>query len=559
MGYAIATRYEVRGTLVCLSPVHVGGWDHTADAHLTVIRDGADRPILPGTSIAGALRAYLGRLERFQADQGPTPVENLFGRITPKTQEGSPSWVRIDDAYLIDESVTPVVRDGVGIDRHAGSAAAGCLYTRQVLPPGTRFALRMVVDTPTAVPETSYPDGWPALVRDALETMIAGLRHAQVPIGAGRGSGLGKVQLTEVTVRRADLSDPAGLVAWLTGTAPAVPLGEAAASPPADGRLRVTVTWQPVSPLLVRDSLSSTLVDTLPLTEPGPDGTVRLLLPGSSLRGALRAYAERIERTVRGEDAPRCEPDRFGEALRNPPPVVGALFGVAPARDRAASRTGGEPAPAPEGRGTKRRGALAVADCHSVHSIPQEEWHYIVTGTPEQTGSACQEAREQRAEQKDERERARALLRAALEKLRGTTPLSISDHVAIDRWTGGASDHRLFSVLDPATTMEWEPIHLEVDTAWLQRHPEPGISSAALALLLILLRDLRDGWLTLGYGGTRGRGQVQLTDVRFDGAGLPEPWNALAGKTLDDILTDPPAQVVDAIAAWRDMTTKEAV
>ena len=109
MGYAIATRYEVRGTLVCLSPVHVGGWDHTADAHLTVIRDGADRPILPGTSIAGALRAYLSRLEQFQSVQEPTPVQSLFGRITPKTQEGSPSWVRIDDAYLMDESVTPVV------------------------------------------------------------------------------------------------------------------------------------------------------------------------------------------------------------------------------------------------------------------------------------------------------------------------------------------------------------------------------------------------------------------------------------------------------------------
>lgn len=557
MGYAIATRYEVRGTLVCLSPVHVGGWDHTADAHLTVIRDGADRPILPGTSIAGALRAYLSRLEQFQSVQEPTPVQSLFGRIIPKTQEGSPSWVRIDDAYLIDESVTPVVRDGVGIDRHTGSAAAGYLYTRQVLPPGTKFALRMVVDTPTDAAAPSYPGGWPALVRDALEAMIAGLRHVQVPIGAGRGSGLGKVQLTDVTVRRADLSTPQGMIAWLTGkTQPDDTLG-AAAAPPADSRLRITIEWQPISPLLVRDSLSSTLVDTLPLTEPGPDGTVRLLLPGSSLRGALRAYAERIERTVRGEDAPRCECDWFGEALRNPPPVVGALFGVSPNRDRATPRSGDENPPRPEEKRTQRRGALAVADCHSVHGIPQEEWHHIVTGTPEQTGSARQEARERRAEQKDERERARALLRAALEKLRGTTPLSISDHVAIDRWTGGASDHRLFSVLDPATTMEWEPIHLEVDTTWLQRHPRPGTAAAACILLLLLLRDLRDGWLTLGYGGTRGRGQVQLTDVRFDGAGLPEPWSALAGKTLDDILDHPPAPIAEALKVWRGMAAKE--
>lgn len=555
MGYAIATRYEVHGTLICLSPVHVGGWEHTADAHLTVIRDGTGQPILPGTSIAGALRAYLGRLERFYDRQGkPAPVEDLFGRITPGTQDGAPSWVRVDDARLIGSEVTPVVRDGVGIDRHAGSAAAGYLYTRQALPTGTRFALRMVIDTPAAAAAPSYPDGWPALVRDALEAMVAGLRHAQVPIGAGRGSGLGRVQLTEVTVRRADLSDPAGMVAWLTGKAPTVSLA-AATSPPADSRLRITIEWRPASPLLVRDSLSGTVVDTLPLTDTAADGTVRLLLPGSSLRGAFRAYAERIERTVRGEDAPCSKDDRFGEALRNPPPVVGALFGVAPARghraDNGTSHTS-------EGEGRKRRGALAVADCHSVDGIPQTDWHSIVTAAPKQTDSAIQGARKRRAEHNIQREQARAELRAALEKLRGTLPLTISDHVAIDRWTGGASDHRLFSVLDPTIEMKWEPIHLEVDTAWLQKHPVPHTSPAALTLLLILLRDLRDGWLTLGYGGTRGRGQVQLTKVRFDGAGLPEPWSALPGRSLDDILTDPPAQVAEAMAAWQDMTKEEA-
>src|SRR5690606_1526758 len=65
MGQAIATRTEVRGILICRSPVHVGGWDSTAEANLTVARDGLGRPVLPGTSIAGALRAYLARLDRF--------------------------------------------------------------------------------------------------------------------------------------------------------------------------------------------------------------------------------------------------------------------------------------------------------------------------------------------------------------------------------------------------------------------------------------------------------------------------------------------------------------
>ncbi|HEY0699844.1 MAG TPA: RAMP superfamily CRISPR-associated protein, partial [Micromonospora sp.] len=143
MGQSIGTRTEVLGTLTCLGPVHVGGWENTADASLAVVRDGTGRPCLPGTSIAGALRAYLGGLGRFGGDQ-PTDLMNaLFGHIIPGSQGGTPSWIRIDDAHLIGDDPTLVVRDGVGIDRVSASAAANFLYTRQLLPAGTRGALRL--------------------------------------------------------------------------------------------------------------------------------------------------------------------------------------------------------------------------------------------------------------------------------------------------------------------------------------------------------------------------------------------------------------------------------
>lgn len=563
MGQSLGTRIEVHGTLTCLGPVHVGGWDTTAEADLSIARDGTGRPFLPGTSLAGALRAYLASLDRFRGT-GPTElVKALFGNVTPHSHNGSPSWLRVDDAPLVGDEVTPAVRDGVGIDRRSASAAATYLYTREVVPAGTTFALRLVADTPTAAPDPGYPGGWPALVDDAIETLLSGLRHGRIPIGAGRGRGFGQVELRDVTVRRADLSDPAGLVAWLTGTAATTrpPVGDL---PPQDGRLQVTVAWRPITPVLVRDSLSGTVVDSLPLTATTVDGSVRLLLPGSSIRGVVRTHAERIVGTLRHQDAPEpVDGDAFGEVLRRPPTGVDVLFGSAPTGPRQAQPSAAAPS-APTRTGNGWRGALTVADCHSLGQVSAETWNRILTVSPRTRDTADQtnqqaESRQERADRNSDRERARAHLHDELAAISAEVPLAVSDHVAIDRWTGGASDHRLFSVLDPDSTVQWEPIRIEVDVARLTRHDtRPESTTAALPLLLLVLRDLRDGWLALGYGTTRGRGQIEVTEVTFHGTGLIGPWQSLADRTLDTILTDPPPDIVDAMTAWENLFQEAA-
>ena len=556
MGQSIGTRIEVLGTLTCLGPVHIGGWDTTTEASLTIARDGKGQPFLPGTSIAGALRAYLAGLDLPRGGDPAAVTAALFGSITPNSQDGSPSWIRLDDAHLVADEVAPTVRDGVGIDRVSATAAANFLYTRQVLPAGTRFAFRLVADTPTAT-APDYPGGWSTLVRDAVDALVTGLAQARVPIGAGRGRGFGRMGLGEVTIRSADLSDPAGLIAWLTGTAPAVspPLTEDSSvrgDQPRDGRLRISIAWRPTGPLLVRDSLPGTVVDTLPLTDTAADGTVRLLLPGSSIRGVLRAHAERIVRTLRRQDAPAD----FNDALRQPPPGVDVLFGSAPAGDRDGR---GHPA-GHRGDGRGRRGTLAVADCHSIGQVDARQWNDIISISPDPTNPASRGERAERKERNSQREQARSGLHQELANIRQRLPLSVSDHVAIDRWTGGASDHRLFSVLEPRHRTEWEPISIDIDVTQLDRYGAAGIAGStalALPLLLLVLRDLRDGWLALGFGGSRGRGQIEVTGVTFDGAGLSTPWQALAGQTLDTVLTAPPPQVTAAMTGWAD-TFEEA-
>jgi hypothetical protein len=97
-------------------------------------------------------------------------------------------------------------------------------------------------------------------------------------------------------------------------------------------------------------------------------------------------------------------------------------------------------------------------------------------------------------------------------------------HVAVDRWTGGAADGMLHTVLEPHG-MAWEPLRLDVDLARLGEDRQPA---AAITLLLYALAGLAAGTVPLGKGGTRGLGAVRVESVDIAaGEGvtaLPAGW-----------------------------------
>jgi CRISPR/Cas system CSM-associated protein Csm3 (group 7 of RAMP superfamily) len=548
MTWDISVRHEIRGVLACPTAVHVGGWDPTAMVDLPIARDGLDQPVIPGTSVAGALRAWLASVTGVtgQPRFDQRDIDALFGHVQPRTQAGSAALIRVDDAQLVD-TVQPVARDGVAIDRRTAAAAAGFLFEREVLPAGTRFGFRLVADEPRA------PAGARAVpVAAAVELLVAGLRAGRIPIGAARSRGLGQVALTDVQARATDLSQRDGLLAWLAGTSAWQPATASAPQPPGDGQLVIDIDWTPASPLLVKDSLEGTVIDTLPMTEATAGGDTRLLLPGSSTKGVLRAHAERIVRTLDGIDAHASLRDVLA---RERLVTVDTLFG-APPRDAEE-----EPQPVPQAPADPgRRAALVVSDCHSVAGVPAETWNEIITAHPsaarETDGNGSQEsakresAKQARERSGEARDAERTALRAKLAAMSDRLPLQVTDHVAIDRWTGGAAENLLFSVLAPVTGLAWEPLRLRLDT---RRMPAAGAEPhLALALLLLVLRDLADGWLALGYGGTRGRGQLDVRSIRFSGIQLPEPWSALPGRHLDEVLAAPAAPVSEAMRVWAE-------
>jgi CRISPR/Cas system CSM-associated protein Csm3 (group 7 of RAMP superfamily) len=90
------------------------------------------------------------------------------------------------------------------------------------------------------------------------------------------------------------------------------------------------------------------------------------------------------------------------------------------------------------------------------------------------------------------------------------------DHVAIDRFTGGASDQKKFDALAAMggvfhVELTADRVHDEETARWI------------IGLLALVLRDLHDGRLWLGHGGAKGHGLMQL--AKAPSWTVPADWN----------------------------------
>ncbi|HEX5716603.1 MAG TPA: RAMP superfamily CRISPR-associated protein, partial [Thermoanaerobaculia bacterium] len=149
--------------LTCRTGLHIGT-GKSADltgSDQPVMRDRSGRPLVPGSSLRGILRAGIESFcnslglhaVRSMAEQSPTEspgdfgqrwreldlVKRLFGAAAEERGGFSyGSRFQISDA-VCQEDVLIELRDGVGIDRERRTASPGIKYDLEVVPAGTRF------------------------------------------------------------------------------------------------------------------------------------------------------------------------------------------------------------------------------------------------------------------------------------------------------------------------------------------------------------------------------------------------------------------------------------
>lgn len=552
MGRPRSARYVINGTLRATAPLHVGSGSSAPGLDRSLILDGEGRPFIPGTALTGVLREALADDLMSRAAHDSKACERLTTRLFGDASENGASAVIVDDAK-IDGTIQIDVRDGVAIDRRSGAAAPGLLYNREVLAAGSAFTLHVTVDEQPDATSSSDQAAQDAEVdSDArwLAKAIASRLASGIRVGAEVTRGLGSVIGEELAISSVEAVDTRhGMLRLLRGESDPLDWPASDVAPPPAFGMTVEVAWRPASPVMVGVA-SEGSADRIPATAPEVGADPRLVIYGSSIKGAIRARAEYILRTLLSTAAPEDAVRSLGSVLDDTAdermPEVLSLFGR-PKPSRAASGV-----PAPVGG----RAALRVADCLSTQTLDSGTWAEVrmaLDSAQPPQGLPRNATREQRREHEKRQRRAeRDALRSRLDMVGNTgVRFLLSDHVAIDRWTGGASDSRLFCVAEPHA-VTWEPLRLTLD---LRRTRGEDDQERALVLLLLALRDLRDGWIPLGSATRRGLGQVQVTgvDIRV-GKEFHDSWAALAGLFDEQHPAHSAAvsEVERAMTRWRD-------
>ncbi|MCC5900278.1 MAG: hypothetical protein JJU32_20500 [Phormidium sp. BM_Day4_Bin.17] len=467
MARTIHNRWSISGELKAQTPIHIGGVGGDADTDLALAVNGRGQYYLPGTSLAGAFRSWMTRLP----SQNDSSIKTIWG--DHEDDNHGASRLIIDDATI--ETRKPIeIREGVGIDRHSGTAAERFKYSRAILPKGVSFALNLTFD------------GQPNKDPIALWQLLNALQQGDIRIGAAKTRGLGRVKLDNLNIHRQDLSHAEGLFNSLLNGGTPQPWStlQAKAAYEMPLSLDFQIAWTPRDPVMVKAEADGIAVDMLPLVSQVDSG-VRFVIPGSSLKGVLRSHAERIIRTV-------CQTptgEEFADQIHLN--LINEIFGAA---SKKAQKQG-------------QMGILFLDDCYGTLPISEDGWFNVERATDLHDGFKSQ-------------------LKTAV----GTKPyqkLQPAVHVAIDRWTGGAAEGMLYSVLEPIG-VEWDPIGIQVDLARLEDQ-SPEQVQPAVALLLLVLRDFANRKLPIGYGTNRGMGTVAVTDMTLQvqgDSGIP----GLAGQ-----------------------------
>ena len=401
-------------------------------------------------------------------------------------------------------------RHGVGIDRTTGAASDGALYEHEFLPRGTRFTIRITAEGRDNEPMTDDKStGIPGpasskTVKKLLEVIVDVLTSGAVCLGGRTGSGQGTIQVIEPKLRSTGkttdagaLTTPADVLDALIGedeegTPIPLELGGWTLEEPA--RIKIT-WWSPTGIFVAEDEKLTKRRKTAkedenkekgineevhevvyPLRDPSEEWEkAQLLIPGTSIRGALRSRASRIARTVlaaRDDFKPLASHD-IHEQIAAEPNLVRYMFGCA-----------------------EYRGAVTVHDCLSTD--PGKCIEVTHNAIDRWTGGVIDGG----------------LFTEAVYLGTHWEPITID----IDL-------RQLLNNIEAKKGPEDDGTTVGADEAGVgsedREQPKPihaDYAHAAYVLLGLVLAELTAGTLPLGSRSTRGLGQVVVSTIKVEGA-----------------------------------------
>ncbi len=290
----IKGRLVLKGEVTLQSPAIIGcGKDENTDIDLLKDADGI--PYIPATSLIGVLRSAI--------KPNGVNVDKFWGYT--KDKESIQSVIKCEDLRIINsDNNNTEIRDGIKINPKTGIVEKGAKYDYEIIPAGKKFDLFM---------EASYTDYNKITVLRMLKTIEKGLTDGMISIGdktiekgltgemisigAKTNSGFGKIKLNNSAIYDFDFSQKSSIYYWLTKE-----LNDSLKTKDIEPYTIVSrdfiinVTLRLKTSLIIRSySEDPDAPDAVHMKSGGVD-----IIPGTSLKGAIRARAERIVNTIKG-------------------------------------------------------------------------------------------------------------------------------------------------------------------------------------------------------------------------------------------------------------------
>ncbi|HRD00105.1 MAG TPA: RAMP superfamily CRISPR-associated protein [Candidatus Syntrophosphaera thermopropionivorans] len=276
----------LKANLELISPLMIGsGESEISDRDILLNKEG--KPFIPASSFMGKLynelssdkkKKYFGQKKAGENDKNEEENKAESSKFEHQ------SYIICDDLLLTQGTgKNTAIRDGIRINPETGLVEKETKFDYQVLEPGNHFALEMSINVE---PDDNYND-----CKELMKNIVNVLSNRQFALGGKTSSGFGNLQAQNIKVMEYDFADKKQAAAYLLKKETENLFSEyIEENPMLNDEFRINASFQIVNSFLIR-SYSKTPY--------GSDATQikcgdKFVLPGTSLRGALRARAQKI-------------------------------------------------------------------------------------------------------------------------------------------------------------------------------------------------------------------------------------------------------------------------
>jgi len=299
----LQSRIILKGVIRTLSPLIIGqGKGDSID--LEFIKDDNGNIFIPGTSFIGAIKSHI--MENFNEVN-----ENEWGYFwgDSKKLEG---YDKIQSHFIIND-LLPInefkilIRDGIAIDETKGVSRKGALFNYEILEPGAKFNLEMEIIIRKGMDKSVF--------KTILKTIVIELVNQKISLGAMTTKGFGKILLEDYKIY--EFNFPNDGKNWFNFL---------------DGKETNKISLENINGLQIKTinnlleiqanfQIKNSLIIGSNIIESGDSDKVNIksngypILPGTSLKGTIRARAHKIINTF-GKDGKNMLKKTFGFATQ---------------------------------------------------------------------------------------------------------------------------------------------------------------------------------------------------------------------------------------------------